>query len=1076
MTSLGNVGVVNHLSTNSIVGNREEKVDFINVKRLNQIDVGDSSLNLSKINFKNQSNQNRYSIGLSNDHFVIKDTINDFSVLMADKNTQQVTIPGLARTSDVYSRSYIDSSLNLKADASDIPTDFYSRSYVDSSLNLKANTSDIPTDFYNQSYIDNSLNLKANISDIPTDFYSQSYVDNSLNLKANTSDIPTDFYSQSYIDTSFNDVTQRLDTTDTSVNDITTSLTSANVKIGEDAGDVNFGSRSIAVGLRALKYGVQNQNDIIALGTYSAQSGAKYGVISIGAYSSFNASEAYSISIGVSANGQSSGAGQNSIAIGNQAKTPNQNSILLNATGNPLSTSNSNAFYVKPIRSNSTSNSLFYNSTTGEITYGSSSSSSSYSQTYIDNSFADVYTKSYIDNSFNNVAQRLDTLDTSVNNIVIPTDFYSRSYVDNSLNLKANTSDIPTDFYSRSYVDNSLNLKANTSYVDNSLNLKANTSYVDNLLKGSRVKIGDRAGEYNQGTNSCAVGKLAQYSSAGNYATALGNSAGDTGQGANSLALGAFAGKLNQHSSTIVLNATGADLNTTQSEAFFVKPVRNIKMTNSLFYNPTSGEVTYGSAAPIVQHKTRTDYGAPTGSSLIYGLNDYEFIGNSVAMSDDGTILITGGAEDERGGDGRARVYALSNTAGPGGVNPHWVQQGPTINGSLNSKFGECVDVTGDGTRFVIGAGAEFRWSEYSQTTPYQSHLQQPGYFEVYEYNSSNNTYTLVGSRVKPRNVNNSLWGQQVAISKNGNRVVVSSPTHNWGNGSYGGFILYELINNTWTELGHIKGLQSYTQFGGYRGRALAISDDGTRVVVGISRYDATPNDGSTTFHGRVEIWQYKSSTGTNPSGRGSNFDLLHSVDGTNHLDQLGHSATISGNGKVVAYGTHGWDIPNNTNIGKVDVIYEETTITSPSMTYPWLIKGDNNDPIRTHTDGVGDGGQVGESTNNNFGYANLDLSEDGNVIATYIHGVNKVLCFQYVASLDKWEDMDKFDAIGGYTDSRYGYGLALTRDGTKLAIGAPHNTTSNYRGLVQTFDITNLYVAPGTLYHTGNYQVRVMP
>ena len=52
MTSLGNVGVVNHLSTNSVVGNRDEKVDFINVKKLNQIDVGDVSLNLSEINFK----------------------------------------------------------------------------------------------------------------------------------------------------------------------------------------------------------------------------------------------------------------------------------------------------------------------------------------------------------------------------------------------------------------------------------------------------------------------------------------------------------------------------------------------------------------------------------------------------------------------------------------------------------------------------------------------------------------------------------------------------------------------------------------------------------------------------------------------------------------------------------------------------------------------------------------------------------------------------------------------------------------------------------------------------------------
>ena len=439
-------------------------------------------------------------------------------------------------------------------------------------------------------------------------------------------------------------------------------------------------------------------------------------------------------------------------------------------------------------------------------------------------------------------------------------------------------------------------------------------------------------------------------------------------------------------------------------------------------------------------------------------------------MSDDGTILITGGAENEQGGNGRARVYVLSNTTGPGGANPHWSQQGLDIDGSANAKFGECVDVTGDGTRFVIGAGAEFRFSTGSTST---GHLQQPGYFEVYDYNSSNNTYTLVGSRVVPKNVNNSLWGQQVAISKNGSRVVVSSPTHNWGSGSYGGFILYELINSTWTEIGHIKGLQSTTYFGGFNGRALALSDDGSRIVAGIHRYDATPNDGSTTFHGRVEIWEYNSSTGT--TTRGYNFDLLHSVDGTNHLDQLGKSATISGDGKVIAYGVPAWDT-GLSNVGKVEVLYEEIIITNVGSTTSWSSKGLNN-VLQSFTDGVGDGGQVGEATNNNMGDYNLDLSEDGGIIAVTLAGLNKVLCFQYVASIDKWEDMDTFETVSnGY---RYGMGLALTRDGTRLAIGAPRydmTTNGSNHGNVDVFDITNLYVASGTLYHDGDYIVKVMP
>lgn len=579
------------------------------------------------------------------------------------------------------------------------------------------------------------------------------------------------------------------------------------------------------------------------------------------------------------------------------------------------------------------------------------------------------------------------------------------------------------------------------------------------------VAIGNGAGSNSQTANGVAIGYAAGSNNQGSSALALGYSAGNINQGNSAIAIGNQAGYTNQSNNSICINATGSIFNAHQSNALFIKPIRTNTTNNSLYYDISSGEITYGLAGtPTVQHKSRIDYGAASGTSLINGLNDNEYIGNSVAMSDDGTILITGGAEDEAGGDGRARIYTLSYTAGPGGANPHWVQQGPDIIGSPNAKFGECVDVTGDGTRFVIGAGAH---SIFSAGSTSDGNLPQPGYFEVYEYNSSNNTYTLVGSTVIPRNVDNNVFGQQVAISKNGSRVVVSSPYHNWGSGAYGGFILYELINSSWTEIGHIKGLQSYTYFGGYRGRALAISDDGSRIVAGIHRYDTTPSDTSTNFHGRVEIWEYNSSTGT--TTRGLNFNLLHFVDGTNHLDQLGHSATISGNGKVVAYGTHGWDSSNYSNVGKVDVIYEETSTSS------WMIKGNNNYPIRSNTDGVGDGGQIDESSNNNFGRANLDLSEDGNVIAAYAYDDNKVLCFQYVASLDKWEDMDSFDAPSGA--SKYGFGLALTRDGTKLAIGAPHSTTSNYRGLVNTFDITNLYVPSGTLYYTGNnYQVSVMP
>ena len=68
--------------------------------------------------------------------------------------------------------------------------------------------------------------------------------------------------------------------------------------------------------------------------------------------------------------------GTNSIAIGAEAATTSQsnNSIVINATGSNLENTTANSFVVKPIRNdaNATSIALYYDETTGEITYANS--------------------------------------------------------------------------------------------------------------------------------------------------------------------------------------------------------------------------------------------------------------------------------------------------------------------------------------------------------------------------------------------------------------------------------------------------------------------------------------------------------------------------------------------------------------------------------------------------------------------------------------------------------------------------------------------------------------------------------
>ncbi|MDP6878160.1 MAG: hypothetical protein QGI18_06130, partial [Candidatus Marinimicrobia bacterium] len=107
------------------------------------------------------------------------------------------------------------------------------------------------------------------------------------------------------------------------------------------------------------------------------------------------------------------------------------------------------------------------------------------------------------------------------------------------------------------------------------------------------VAIGNGSGRTSQGTYSVAIGNFAGTSNQGNANVAIGNSAGYSNQGTQSVAIGYKAGETNQHANTIVLNAKGASLNTTDTSGLYIAPIREVNNTKALYYNVSTGEVTY---------------------------------------------------------------------------------------------------------------------------------------------------------------------------------------------------------------------------------------------------------------------------------------------------------------------------------------------------------------------------------------------------------------------------------------------------------------------------------------------------
>jgi hypothetical protein len=126
------------------------------------------------------------------------------------------------------------------------------------------------------------------------------------------------------------------------------------------------------------------------------------------------------------------------------------------------------------------------------------------------------------------------------------------------------------------------------------------------------VAIGYQAGFTGHGTGSIAIGYQAGYADAtGPNSIAIGTQAGLYGLGANSIAIGNLAGPTGAaYNNNIILNAAGTSLSPNTGSAFYVAPIRNLALggtgiaaadiSNTLFYNPTTSEITYGPTKPSV--------------------------------------------------------------------------------------------------------------------------------------------------------------------------------------------------------------------------------------------------------------------------------------------------------------------------------------------------------------------------------------------------------------------------------------------------------------------------------------------
>jgi hypothetical protein len=272
------------------------------------------------------------------------------------------------------------------------------------------------------------------------------------------------------------------------------------------------------------------------------------------------------------------------IGIGYGSTNPQNNSIVINATNVSLSGDISNAFYVKPIRQNSQANALFYNNTSGEITFDTISTEG-VSLTDFTTLSGEVYNRLNGDKvkigcnagltnqfnyaiaigrdagsdrqNFNAIAIGRFAGQTSQSNagIAIGYNAGNQSQYQNAISIGTSAGEflqysgaVAIGYQAGQSGQKIAAIAIGGSAGNYGQDLNSIAIGVEagcNAQVSNSIAIGYKAGHTNQNSNSIGMGYYAAYNGQSNSSIAIGNQAGYTSQRENSIAIGTLAGYTN---------------------------------------------------------------------------------------------------------------------------------------------------------------------------------------------------------------------------------------------------------------------------------------------------------------------------------------------------------------------------------------------------------------------------------------------------------------------------------------------------------------------------------------------------
>ncbi len=399
------------------------------------------------------------------------------------------------------------------------------------------------------------------------------------------------------------------------------------------------------------------------------------------------------------------------------------------------------------------------------------------------------------------------------------------------------------------------------------------------------------------------------------------------------------------------------------------------------------------------------------GGTLLQGIPEVdEHLGQSIALSDDGNILVIG-VPDALGKSGIVRIYEQKDDS--------WVESGFLTGRFAGDRFGSAVALSSDGRVLAISEP-----SFNNKAGNVRTYLYSPsGYVSLQD---------LEGDA-------SDKFGTAISLSSDGRRLAVGVPHHN--NNSVdrerllsGRAEVFELSaeSDEWRSISDgsdgafLIGTEDRDRFG----LSIDLNDDGSLLCVG-----APTNE---EHGGYVQCFEESGTQWKQLGNTMRNKDGLVQSD-----DQFGSSMRISrdpsGSRHRVAIGAYGKDSENIFNAGHV-VVYEFNPLTAERG---WIRLG--RKVITTASPGKDFG----------MGFS-LDFYND--ILSVGIPGANNrdgnVELFEFQKGAWEWiRHPTIFDGVASGSSSSYGSAISMTPRGD-FAVGSPQSnenvgSVSVYRRIV---------------------------